>query len=466
MTEARAGEVWRPRLGRQALWRTTTFRLTLLYGAVFAAGIVGLLGLIYWSTASYLTGQMDQIVLGEAHALQAAKPADLPNQILHAQASDYRNVYFYGLFSDDGVWIIGNTHRLPAMVPLDGQPHELRQKGFQPGARALAERLPWGEILFVGFDAKVLAGVRTILVRSLIVSGALITVLGLGLGAALSLGPLRRVRAVQTASEPILAGEVSARLPISGRRDEIDMLASIANRMMDEVERLLWEVKSVGDHVAHDLRTPLTRLRALLYRLSQSYEENDARRAALEQALLETDRLLTRFKAVQRIAEIDRRERRAGFGPVRLETLLEEVGAVYEPLAEDHGVDLRIEADGACEILADRQLLFEALGNLVGNAIKFTPPGGHVRLRQSRLPQGPALEVIDDGPGVPEDEREAVLQRFYRGRRTLDTPGSGLGLSIVAAISRLHDFRLKLSDADPGLKVTLECWPLAPGAGR
>jgi signal transduction histidine kinase len=463
MTETPLPEVWRPRLERPHLWRTTTFRLSLLYGAVFAAGVVALLGLIYWGTASYLTGQMDQIVLGEAHALSSAAPADLPGKIVAAQAADARNVYFYGLFSDGGVWIIGKARTLPDTIPLDGAPHELRQKGFQPGARALAERLPWGEILFVGYDAKVLTGVRHILVRSLIVSGALITGLGLGLGAALSAGPLRRIRAVQTASEPILAGDVSARLPISPRRDEIDMLASIANRMMDEVERLLWEVKSVGDHVAHDLRTPLTRLRALVYRLSQGYEPDDARRAALDQALSETDGLLSRFKAVQRIAEIDRRERRAGFGPVRLEALLEEIGLVYEPLAEEKALSFTVRCDGPCEILADRELLFEAMGNLVGNAIKFAGPGGAVRLRLLRLEGGPALQVSDDGPGVPEDERDAVLQRFYRGRRTLDTPGSGLGLSIVAAIARLHGFRLRLSDAAPGLAVTLECWPLAAG---
>jgi len=451
-------DAWRP-----DIWRTTTFRLTLVYGAVFAVGIVALLGLIYWSTASYLTTQMDQIVLGEAHALKSASAEALPAEIRAAEAQDARNVNFYGLFSTDRVWIVGNVRQLPANIPLDGVPRQLRETGFQPGARALAERLPWGEILFVGFDAKVLSGVRRIILQSLIVSGALIIVLGLSLSAALSLGPLRRVRDVQAASEPIVAGDVSARLPVSPRRDELDMLASIANRMMDEVERLLWEVKSVGDNVAHDLRTPLTRLRGLLYRTLQSYDGDDARRAALDQALRETDTLLSRFKAVQRIAEIDRRERRAGFGTVCLRSLIEEVGQVYEPVAEDRGLELKIETDGPREILADRELLFEAMGNLVGNAIKFSPPGGAVRLRSTRLAGGPALEVIDAGPGVPEDERDAVLRRFYRGRRTLDAPGSGLGLSIVAAIARLHDFRLRLGDAGPGLRITLECWPPAPG---
>jgi signal transduction histidine kinase len=441
------------------LWRTTTFRLTLLLGVVFAAGIVALLGLIYWSTASYLEVTMDQIVIGQARGMEAVPAENLPSMIKAAEAEDSRNVNFYGLFGPDGAWVAGNVRQLPRSVIIDGRPRELKEKGFQPGARALAERLPWGEVLFVGFDAKTLTGVRRILERSLIVSGALIFGLGLALSAAVSLDPLRRVRQVQKASEPILAGDVSVRLPISRRQDELDMLANISNRMMDEVERLLWQVKSVGDHVAHDLRTPLNRLRALLYRMRQGRADDDADVGPLDQALQETDILLARFKAIQRIGEIDRRERRAGFGAVRLDELIEELGSVYEPLAEDRGVELQLQIRDARAVLADRELLFEAVSNLLGNAIKFTPPGGTIRLGLTCSSAGPAIEVIDNGPGVPEDEREAVLQRFYRGRGSLETPGSGLGLSIVSAIARLHDFRLRLTDAEPGLRATLECWP-------
>jgi len=446
---------------RPELWRTTTFRLTLVYGAVFAAGVVALLGLIYASAAGFLTRQMDEIVVGEARALDSAPLGALPRRIADEEAHDIRNVNFYGLFARDGTWIAGNVRRLPADVAADGVPRQLREPGFQPGARALARRLPTGEILFVGFDAKTLTGLRVIILRSLIWSGALIIVLGLGLGALLSLAPLRRIRAVQQASLPILDGDVGARLPTSNRHDEIDMLAGIANGMMDEVERLLWAVKSVGDNVAHDLRTPLTRLRALLYRVRQGAAADGPQGPMLDQALVETDALLARFKAIQRISEVDRRERRAGFAPVRLRALVEEIGDLYEPLAEDLGLSLITRIEASCEIQADRELLFEALSNLVGNAIKFTPRGGSVRLRLTRLPEGPRLEIADSGPGVPEDEREAVLERFYRGRRERDTPGSGLGLSIVAAVARLHDFRLILSDASPGLKVTLDCWPVA-----
>ena len=446
---------------RPELWRTTTFRLTLVYGAIFSAGVMALLGLIYASAAVFLTHQMDQIVIGQAHALHGVSTADLPNKVREVETEDVRNVNFYGLFTPDGAWIAGNVHALPPHVPPDGVPRELREKGFQPGARALEERLASGEILFVGFDAKTLAGLRAIILSSLIWSGALIIPLGLGLGAALSLGPLKRIGAVQQASLPILDGDLSARLPTSNRRDEIDMLAGIANGMMDEVERLLWAVKSVGDNVAHDLRTPLTRLRALLYRVRQEAGVGDSHRAMLEQALSETDALLGRFKAIQRISEIDRRERRAGFAPVRLQALVEEIGDLYGPVAEEQGLNLVIDADRVGESLGDRELLFEALSNLVGNALKFTPPGGEVRLTLTARPEGPRLEISDNGPGVPENEREAVLQRFYRGHVEGDIPGSGLGLSIVAAVARLHDFRLVLGDAEPGLKVTLDCWPAA-----
>jgi len=442
------------------LWRTTPFRLTLMNGAVFALAVLALMGLIYQQTAGYLGRQMDGIVVSEARALALGGAERLPERVNQAVAADARHIEYYGLFSADGVWITGNVRALPPGLPIDGAPRGITAAKLQPGSRALAERLPWGEILFVGHDALVLSGLRDIVVRALAISGGLALVLGLAAAAALSLRPLRRIDQLREASRAALKGELGVRLPVSRRRDEIDMLAGVANAMMDESERLLWEVKSVGENVAHDLRTPLNRLRALLYRVHQETRLQGAERQMIDQALAETDEMLARFRALQRIGEIERRDRQAFFEPVRLQSVLEHVIELHEPVAEDLGVTLAPEiAADAPKVSADPTLLFEAVSNLVDNALKFTPRGGRVTVRLATRAEGPRIEVADNGPGVPEGEREAVLQRFYRAQRARTQPGSGLGLSIVTAIARLHHFTLSLDDAQPGLVVALDCWP-------
>jgi signal transduction histidine kinase len=447
-------------MNRGEVWRTTPFRLTVLNGAVFSLAVLALTALIYQQTAGYLGRQMDGIVVSEARGLALGGAERLPERVNQAVAADARHIEYYGLFSAEGIWITGNVRALPPGFRIDGVPREIKAKNLQPGSRALAERLPWGEILFVGHDALVLSGLRDIVIRALAVSGGLALVLGLAAAAALSLRPLKRIDQLRDASRAALKGELGVRLPVSRRRDEIDMLAGVANAMMDEAERLLWEVKSVGENVAHDLRTPLNRLRALLYRVHQETKLTGSERQMIDQALAETDEMLTRFRALQRIGEIERRDRQAFFEPVQLRSVLEHVIELHAPLAEDLGVTLAADlAPDAPAVSADPTLLFEAVSNLVDNALKFTPAGGKVTIRVVMREEGPRIEVADNGPGVPEAERAAVLQRFYRAARSRNEPGSGLGLSIVTAIARLHHFTLVLEDAGPGLRVALNCWP-------
>jgi signal transduction histidine kinase len=249
-------------------------------------------------------------------------------------------------------------------------------------------------------------------------------------------------------------------LPVSGRRDELDMLASIVNRMLDRIERLLGEVKGVSDNIAHDLRTPLTRLRAQLYRLQAETDPTDAHRPMLEQCIVDTDALLDRFRALLRISELEDLRRRAGFAEVDIADTLRQVYELYTPVAEDKGVKLELSAKGTAPVNADAHLLIEALSNLVANAIKFTPAHGTVELRAERTANGARIDVLDNGPGIPTAERGAVLRRFYRSESGRDAPGFGLGLSIVAAIMHLHDFRLEISDNNPrGARLTIYCWP-------
>jgi signal transduction histidine kinase len=451
---------------RLELTRTTPFRLTLIYGAVFASAVVILLGLIYWQTAGFMARQMDSIVIAKAHELESGGPDRIITRVNESVAEDSRAVEFCGLFDGEGHWIAGNLKRPPPRQFWDGATREFKEHGMQPGARSLVRCLPWGQILFVGHDAKVLTGFRIIVIHALVFSGAAMLILGLGAAALLSLSPLRRIESLREASRAALFGRLGVRLPISRRRDEIDMLAGVANAMMDETERLLFEVKSVGDNVAHDLRTPLTRLRARLYRLQQESRLSPADRRMLDEAVAETDALLVRFRALLRIGEIEGRDRRAGFEPVQLQSVLQQVYELHEPFAEDRGVVLKTEfATDADPVAADPALMFEAVSNLVENALKFTPHGGEVGLSLISRTEGPRIVITDSGPGVPVEERDAVMQRFYRSERTRTTPGSGLGLSVVTAIVRLHGFDVWLDDARPGLRVSMDCWPKQLMAG-
>jgi signal transduction histidine kinase len=441
------------------LTRTSRFRLTLIHGALFVGALVALLGLVYWQAEGYLTRQVDQILLVEARAMARADAPSLPDRISRAIQNDPRHVDLYGLFSSDGVWITGNIERMPRGLPIDGRPRPLSARdGFPTDSRALGERLPWGEILIVGRDVTQLAAFRSIIARALWWSGALVIVCVLAGAVVLSIQPLRRIRAVQEASAAITGGDLTVRLPTAGRGDELDMLAGIVNAMMDEIQLLIADARSVGDSIAHDLRTPLTRLRLILHRVREESALTDGHRAALDDALAEADALLGRFAAVLRISEIESRKRRAGFASVDLGGILEQVRSMYEPVAEEAGVSLIVAAGAGANVGADADLLVEALGNLVDNAIKFTPAGGRVLLRLARSGEGVSIEVIDNGPGIDAEERGLVLQRFYRGRGGRQAPGSGLGLSIVAAIARLHGFTLTLADAAPGLRVSLSCW--------
>jgi signal transduction histidine kinase len=277
---------------------------------------------------------------------------------------------------------------------------------------------------------------------------------------------MRRIQAVREASLRVAQGDLAVRLPIAGRHDEIDMLAGVVNQMMDEIERLATEARSAGDVVAHDLRTPLTRLRLLLSRLRQASDLAPAHAVTLDEALAETDALMGRFKAILRISEFENQRRRAGFRQVELLTLLEQAADLYRPLAAEKGIALETVAHGSAIVQADPDLILEALANLIDNAVKFTPHGGAIFLALAVAPDGPELVVVDNGPGVPPEERAAVTRRFYRSRRDQTRPGAGLGLSIVAAIAHLHGFALVLEDAEPGLRAAIQCWPRALSSGE
>lgn len=442
------------RLRFRDIRNTSTFRLTLLLGLVALVGVAMLSVLIYTLTARELNARSDRILRAEAVRLMQMPVPALPEQIRLALGRNASGLNYYGLIDPHGVRIAGNL-RGHSSLRLD-RPHEFPARADRRGPiRLLAKRLPTGETLLIGRDATPLADLRRRVILILTASGFAIALLIVVAAVVLSLPPLRRVGRLQRIAHEIAAGRLERRMPILGRGDELDLLAGTVNGMVEEVGRVIGQVKSVTDAIAHDLRTPLTRMRSYLDRARRMDDADPATVARLDLAIADLDIVLERFAALLRISEIEAGSRRAGFGPLALDELLASVIDLYQPLAEERGILLSLEGLHGAVIHGDQSLLFEAFSNLVDNAIKFAPAGGQVWVSVARDGDGHAVEVRDNGPGIPEEQRKSVLRRFDRGGASSQIPGSGLGLSVVSAIAHMHQFCLSLADANPGLIIRI-----------
>ena len=447
-------------------WRATTSRLLLAYGVFFVIWGLVLLGSIYWETLHYLESRTDLQLKQQITYLRS-----LDREHMLVALNDYvilerTNYNAWGLFDAQQKWQYGDILQFPAGVTIDGASVRLPTEQVingpfappTPTLSVIAAHLPDGEILVLAHTTRIAAHVGSIILHALWWGLSFTLVPGLIGGLILNRGPRRRIRQIESATQPIMRGDLRQRLPVGKRGDELDRLAAIVNDMLDQIERLMGEVKGVCDSIAHDLRTPLTRLRSQLYRVQQQMREEDPNAALIERCTTDIDEVLARFRALLRISELEDRRRREGFIAVDLGRTLQQVHELYAPLAEDQQQQFVFEAEQGLIVQADPDLLFEALGNLVGNAIKFTPPGGRVVLRVARSgPELAHIEVVDSGPGIPEEQRHAVWQRFYRGEGNRDPGGHGLGLSIVAAIAKLHDFELRIDGDDTGTCMVMDC---------
>jgi signal transduction histidine kinase len=322
--------------------------------------------------------------------------------------------------------------------------------------RLAAHTLPGGEVLVIGRNIDEIAEIAEIVGRALGLGLLPAFGLAVAVGMVLSLRALARLSDVNRRILRIVAGDLRERLPTRARNDPFDQLAVSVNRMLGEIEGLILEIAGVGDDIAHDLRTPLTRVRVRLERAREHATNLGELRAAVDQAIAGLDQSLAIITALLRIAEIEHSRRLDGFSEVRLAPLLREVGDLYEPIAEDKRVTLRVETAEEATVTGDRDLLFEAVANLADNAVKFTPEGGRVALALLRRDGEAVIQVCDTGPGISDIERDAVTKRFYRSDKSRGTGGLGLGLSLVAAIVKLHSFHFSIA-AGPGCTAEIAC---------
>ena len=448
-------------------WRSSSSRLLALYSFLFVAWSSILIGVLYFEVSDYLNSLARQSLMQRQHLFARFGGRDLEDALAASQAFDDRAFDAYGLFDDELYPVAGELRRIPRGLALDGDIYELDDcidsndpKLPQDSCAAVAMPTRDGRWLVLVRDNGSVFAVTHIILRALLWGVSLTILPGAAGWHLLRRRPLRRIRKIQASAEAIMAGDLARRLPLSNRRDELDMLAAIVNAMLDRIEKLMFEVKGVCDNIAHDLRTPLTRLRAQLYRIKQQTEDSSSQGQQLDQAIADTDTLMARFRGLLRISEIEDHRRRSGFLELDPLELLRELHDFYLPLAEEGELTLALDIpESVPAITGDRALLFEAIGNLLSNSIKFTPAGGNVLLR-AEVHQGMTrISVDDSGPGIPEEERQAIFQRFYRSDESAQG-GFGLGLSIVGAVVNLHGFGLEVTDSPlGGARLVLDCRP-------
>ncbi len=448
------------------LLRAAQFRWALLIATAFVACTLVLFGFFYWQTCMYVTANIDGAITEEAHLIAGDPPADGRPDVLAAIGrrlrDDPRRIRLGGLFGPDGERIDGNVAALPTGLPLDGRAHatlltRLDERGReQQTVRAVGIRLASRDVLVIGRDAQEVRWTAAIVGRALLLGLLPATCLALLAGAWLSLRAQRRIDVMRRQASRIVSGELRERLPIQSARDPLDRLGVIVNQMLDEIEELVRALAGVGQDIAHEIRTPLTRVRATLERGRDRAGSLGELQALNDRALADLDKSLAIVTALLRIAEIDHERHIADLGVVKLTEIVREVAELYDPIAEDKGVVLRVETDDATPVIGDRDLLFEAVANLVDNAVKFTPPSGSVQVSLRPGPDGPVIRVADTGPGIDPADRDAVTRRFYRADKSRGTQGVGLGLSLVAAIVKRHGFTLVIS-VGPGCVVDVAC---------
>lgn len=430
-------------------------------GAIAALLVVQsllLAALFWWLASSAHAREAEAEFRGDCRSLAAMPAAHRVEEVEEALGRDIHRTRFLALFDREGRLVDGNVARLPPGAPAAGSavlpvvPTRLPGKHADV-ARLVACPMGDGERLLTGFDLDDAEHANQVVARALALALVPGLLLALGFGLLAGRRAARQVDAVRRLTERIVAGDLDQRLPVNARPDSFGLLCAHINLMLDRLQLLVAEVRGVGDDIAHQLRTPLTRLRARLERGLRDADDPAGFRSITDTALGDIDALLAIVAALLRIRELGDDARRSRFAPVDLTRLIEDACELHRPSAEDRGIDLRCVVERPATVEGDADLLIEAVSNLLDNAMKFGPPGGRVTLTLGSAGAAPAITVTDEGVGVPRPERALVTQRFYRSRHDCD--GAGLGLSLVKAIADLHGFGLDF--ADHGSAVALVC---------
>ncbi len=461
------------------LLRTTAFKLTLVYLGIFVLFAASLLGYFALNTRRLITEQITATVNGEVSGLsEQYAQGGLRRLVIVVDVRSRRpGSSLYLVTTPSGEGLAGNVGSLePGVLDrpgwLETNYHRLESpEGAEHKALVRVVQLPGGFHLLVGRDLDERERLFGIIVNAGQWSLALVIVLGLVGGFFVSRRVLSRIDAMTGTAQTIMAGDLSGRLPVAGTGDELDRLADNVNAMLERIEALMRGLKEVSDNIAHDLKTPLTRLRNRCEQALRSATGEASYRAALESTIAESDDLIRTFDALLMIARAESGQARDNITEFDASEIARDVGELYEPVADEKGIALTIDAPAAAPVHGNRELVSQALANLIDNAIKYAGPNGQANgvpaeivVKAGNDGERIMLSVADRGPGIPDADRDRVVERFVRLEQSRSAPGSGLGLSLASAVARLHGGELKLEDNQPGLRTTIALPRAGPGA--
>jgi signal transduction histidine kinase len=455
-------------------FRSSTLKLALTWVGIFGAVVAALLFYVYSSTASYVRGRSDHAIATDLAGLQKTYSnsgrAGLVAAIAQRSAGERAEGCVYLLADTAFAPLAGNLEAWPlSLKGFDGwgdfnAPEWEPIKINRPLMRAAYETLPDGSHLLVGRDIgdvdEFVGQIKIALGFSIV----LIFVIGAVSTASVTRRTVGRIEAINATSRAIMRSGLGERIPLRGTRDEWDQLAANLNSMLERIEGLMGEVKQVTDNVAHDLRTPLARIRGRLEKAYHKRQDGQYDPSLIGDTLADLDGVLRMFSSLMRISQIETIDRTAAFRTVNLAEIASEVVELFDAAAEDKSGCLNIVADQRVLVTGDKDLLFDTVANLVDNAIKHGREAGHVTVEVAQSDGGAVISIADDGPGIPADEYQRVFKRFYRLERNRLTPGNGLGLSLVDAVARLHGARIEMRDNAPGLNLRL-WFPLPAKSG-
>ncbi len=460
------------------LLRTTAFQLTLVYLLIFVLFAVSLLGYFALNTRRLITDQITYTVNSEIRGLREQyEQGGIRRLVIVVDVRSRRpgsNLYLVTTPTGEG--LAGNVGSLePGVLGHPGWLETSYRRIDAPEEaehRALVQvvQLPDGFHLLVGRDLEERERLYAIIANAGRWSSALVIVLGLAGGFFVSRRVLNRIDAMTETAHTIMAGDLAGRLPVAGTGDELDRLADNVNAMLERIEALMRGLKEVSDNIAHDLKTPLTRLRNRCEQALRGAKGDVDYRAALESTIAESDELIRTFDALLMIARAESGHSRDNMTEFDAAEVARDVGELYEPLADEKGLALTVDAPAAAPVRGNRELVSQALANLVDNAIKYAGPKpannvpAEIVVKAGTDGDRVMLRVADHGPGIPDADRDRVVERFVRLEQSRSQPGSGLGLSLASAVARLHGGELKLEDNHPGLKSTIAL-PRAGPAG-